>query len=356
MPRDLGDMRLLYTPSAEIYAKQVYKSLLPHFEERYRGEFPKDNPLIPVKVSYFPNKEIRVQITKSVRKRDVFVFHSFRGYSRKFDPNIGLVELSLLDDALGNADPETITYVEPYMPYQRQDRRDRPRVALSAARTLRMGFDSERRIPTRLVTFDMHSPQQQGFNTSIIVENLPTLPLFVKYCTTQGLLENTFAVSPDRGGTERASDFAGHLANTEFYIMNKNRQGPGKSNVLHVVGPVEQINGNRAIIIDDMIDTGGTLVDTAGVLRKHGASEVYAFATHGILSAFNGSSCEEKLRASGIKVVITDTIPRSTSYYQKNKDWLTPVSTSEMIAAVIYRLQRGLSVSELYSDWGIVTQ
>lgn len=178
------------------------------------------------------------------------------------------------------------------------------------------------------------------------------LPLFVDYCREHNL-GNSFAVSPDVGGTKRARDLARKLSNSEIYIVDKRRDGPGDSTALNVTGHLDRIKNSRVIIVDDIIDTGGTLVEASNMLKGYGASEVCAFATHGIFSPFDSSSCEERLRTSGIRVITTDTIPRDASYYERNKDWLTVVSTSGMVAKVIYRLQRGLSISELYKELGI---
>lgn len=350
MSRDLGDMRLLTTPSAKPYASKVYAGILPLFEDRYRIEFPRTNPLMDICVSTFPNKEIDVQIQGSVRKRDVYACHSFTGYVGEFDPNIGFMQLSLLDDALRNATPESITYIVPYIPYQRQDRIDRPRVALSANRTARMFSDPDKPTRTHVVTFDMHSPQQQGFYAATI-DNLRALPLFVDYCKNNSLLNGTLVVSPDVGGARRARDLASKLSDTEIFIIDK-RRADGTARALNIVGPAERIKGSNVVIVDDMIDTGGTLVEAAHLLENAGAREVYAFATHGIFSPSRDGAAEERLRKSGMKVVVTDTIPRSESYYEENMDWLTAISTADMVSNVIYRLQRGLSITELYERWG----
>lgn len=351
MSRDLGDMRLLTTSSTRSYAEQVYHLLLNNFESRYRVEFPNTNPLINANVSFFPNKEIDIQIDTSVRKRNVYAFHAFTGYEGELDPNIGFMQLHLLDDALRNANPESITYIVPFIPYQRQDRIDRPRVAISARKTAQLFFDTERPTTTTVVTFDMHSPQQQGFYLPII-ENLRALPLFATYCKEHFLQEGTVVVSPDVGGARRARDFASGLNNTEIYIIDKRRDGSGSSQALNIVGPTERIRGNRAIIIDDIIDTGGTIVEAAHALEKAGATDIYAFATHGIFSPLKSVSCEERMKSNGIKVVITDTIPRNDAYYSANKDWLTTVSTADIVAKVVYRLQRGLSLADLFDSWG----
>ena len=223
-------------------------------------------------VSKFSDGEIMVKIDESVRGRDVFVVQPTNAPS---DSN--LMELMVMTDALKRASANTITAIMPYFGYSRQDRASEPRVPITAKLVSNLiatsGVD-------RVVTMDLHAGQIQGF-FDIPVDNLYALPVFYKYMQDNNLCnDDTVIVSPDAGGVARARIYAKKFG-MPLAIIDKRRSGPNVAKVMHVIG---EIAGKKCILIDDMIDTAGTLTEAAVALMEHGAVSVKAMATHGILS------------------------------------------------------------------------
>ena len=244
-------------------------------------------------VSKFSDGEIMVKIDESVRGRDVFVVQPTNAPS---DSN--LMELMVMTDALKRASANTITAIMPYFGYSRQDRASEPRVPITAKLVSNLiatsGVD-------RVVTMDLHAGQIQGF-FDIPVDNLYALPVFYKYMQDNNLCnDDTVIVSPDAGGVARARIYAKKFG-MPLAIIDKRRSGPNVAKVMHVIG---EIAGKKCILIDDMIDTAGTLTEAAVALMEHGAVSVKAMATHGILSG----PAIDRISSSVIeKVIITDTI------------------------------------------------
>lgn len=282
-------------------------------------------------VSKFSDGEIMVKINESVRGRDVFVVQPTNAPS---DTN--LMELMVMADALKRASANTITAIIPYFGYSRQDRASEPRVPITAKLISNLitvsGID-------RVVTMDLHAGQIQGF-FDIPVDNLYALPVFYKYMQDNNLCnDDTVIVSPDAGGVARARTYAKKFG-MPLAIIDKRRSSPNVAKVMHVIG---EVAGKKCILIDDMIDTAGTLTEAAAALMENGAVSVKAMATHGILSGpaidrIGGSIIE--------KVIITDTIDNT-----RLKDFtkLEILSVSGILATSIERIHNKESISSLFT-------
>ena len=245
------------------------------------------------KVSNFSDGEIQVEIEESVRGMDIFLIQP------TCPPvNENLMELLIMLDALKRASAARVNVVMPYYGYGRQDRKVAPRAPISA----RLVADLiETAGATRVLAMDLHVGQIQGF-FNIPVDHLYALPVQLEYFR-RNIEEEVVVVSPDAGGVERAREFAKRLKNASIAIIDKRREKANVSKVMHIVGDVK---GKVAILLDDMIDTGGTIVQSAEALIRDGASRVYACCTHAVLSG----NAVEKLNNSPIhKLVVTNTIP-----------------------------------------------
>jgi len=277
----------------------------------------------------FSDGEIHFYICENVRSTDVFVIQT-----GAYDANFHLMELFLMIDAFKRASAERITAVLPYYCYARQDWKERPRVPISA----RLIADLvEAAGADRLLTMDLHSPQIQGF-FSIPVDNLMAEPVLAKFIKTLGLVDLTI-VSPDAGGVGRARRFAKRLE-AKLAIIDKRRPAPNVAQVLHVIGEVKD---RDVVILDDMVDTGSTLVKSIGALKKEGARKVFAACTHAVLSG----KAVEKIENSEIeKLIVTDTIPLHDKAIANKK--ISVISVAELFAEAIRRISEGSSVSSLF--------
>jgi len=287
-------------------------------------------PLGKAKVRTFSDGEIMVEIGENVRGRDIYIIQSTCAPT-----NNNLMELLIIMDALRRASAATITAVMPYYGYARQDRKAAPRTPITSKLVADLittaGAD-------RVVTVDLHAGQIQGF-FNIPVDNLYAAPVILEHLKTKFDGEDIVMVSPDAGGTERARAFAKRLGCT-LAVIDKRRTGPNVAEVMHLIGDVKD---KVAIILDDMIDTAGTLTQAAGALKNHGAKRIYACASHGVLSGpaidrINESSIEE--------VLITDTIPLP----QSDKDYskIKVLTVAELLAEAIRRIHEDESVSSLF--------
>lgn len=282
-------------------------------------------------VSKFSDGEIMVRINESVRGRDVFVVQPTNAPS---DTN--LMELMVMADALKRASANTITAIIPYFGYSRQDRASEPRVPITAKLVSNLitvaGVD-------RIVTMDLHAGQIQGF-FDIPVDNLYALPVFYKYMQNNNLCnDDTVIVSPDAGGVARARTYAKKFG-MPLAIIDKRRSSPNVAKVMHVIG---EVAGKKCILIDDMIDTAGTLTEAAAALMENGAVSVKAMATHGILSG----PAIDRISSSIIeKVITTDTIDNT-----RLKDFtkLEILSVSGILATSIERIHNRESISSLFT-------
>jgi ribose-phosphate pyrophosphokinase len=285
-------------------------------------------------VDRFKNEECRIEIRENVRGAEVFVVQSICRSPDGATVNDSLMELLLIIDALRRASANRITAVVPYYGYAKQDKKTKGREPISAKLVANM---IERAGAERIVTLDLHAAQIQGF-FDVPVDNLmaaPTLCNFLKNEALQG--DRVVVVSPDAGGVPRAETFAKRLKSSLAVII-KRRPEPDVSEVTHIVGDVQ---GKIAVVVDDMISTGGTLVKAAEALRKRGATDVYALATHGI---FAGDAIAQFEKSEINRVIVTNTVPRTV-----NSTKIHHLTIAQILADAIKRITANRSVSELFS-------
>jgi ribose-phosphate pyrophosphokinase len=287
-------------------------------------------PIGGARVRTFSDGEIMIEITENVRGRDVYIVQSTCAPT-----NNNLMELLIMTDALKRASAATITAVIPYYGYARQDRKAAPRTPITAKLVADVittaGID-------RVVTIDLHAGQIQGF-FNIPVDNLYAAPVMLDYLKNRFKGEKVVMVSPDAGGTERARAFAKRLECT-LAVIDKRRTGPNVAEVMHLIGDVRD---KIAIILDDMIDTAGTLTQAARALKENGASAIYACATHGVLS---GPAIERINNSVIEEIVLTDTIPLGDKEQQTGK--VRMLSIADLLAEAIRRIHEDESVSSLF--------
>lgn len=290
-----------------------------------------DVPLVDPKIRRFANGEIFCEIEKNVRGADVFIVQTTSA-----PVNDNLMELLIMIDALKRASAASITAVVPHYGYSRQDRKASPRTPISAklvADILTVAGAS------RVITMDLHAGQIQGF-FDIPFDNIYASPVFLNYIKNNIAIDNLTLVSPDAGGVERVRWYAKKLGR-DIAMIDKRRTGPNVAKAMNIVGNVE---GQDVIIVDDMIDTAGTLIEAAKTLKDHGAQKIYSFATHGVFSppaAERIGNCDE-LEA----VIVTDTIPLSDELKKVEK--IKVLSTSEILSKAIHRTFNHDSVSSLF--------
>ena len=281
------------------------------------------------KVKTFSDGEILVEINENVRSRNVYVIQSTCS-----PVNDNLVELLLMIDAFKRSSARRITAVIPYYGYARQDKKVAPRVPISAklvADLLTVAGS------TRVITMDLHAGQIQGF-FSIPVDNLFAAPVTIKYIQ-DNFNDNLVIVSPDAGGVERARAFAKRLV-ADLAIIDKRRSAPNKAKAMAVVGDVQ---GKTAVIMDDMVDTAGTLSQAASAIINAGAREVHAACSHPVLSGpAVGRIMESELKS----VVVTDTIPLTDKAQNCGK--IQVLTISELVGEAMIRSYRGDSVTSLF--------
>ncbi len=287
-------------------------------------------PLGNARVRRFSDGEVMVEIGENVRGRDVYVVQSTCAPT-----NDNLMELLVITDALKRASAATITAVIPYYGYARQDRKAAPRTPITAKLVADLITTAG---VNRVVTIDLHAGQIQGF-FNIPVDNLYAAPVILDYLKDRFSGEQVVMVSPDAGGTERARAFAKRLEYS-LAVIDKRRTGPNVAEVMHLIGDVRD---KIAVILDDMIDTAGTLTQAAKALKQNGAKAVYACATHGVLSG----PAIERINASDIEeVVLTDTIPDGNSAQATTK--IKMLSVADLLAEAIRRIHEDESVSSLF--------
>ena len=284
-------------------------------------------------VGRFSDGEVTVELHQNVRARDVFVVQSTCAPT-----NENLMELLIMVDALKRASAERISAVIPYFGYARQDRRPRSsRVPISAKMVANL---LETVGVARVLTMDLHADQIQGF-FDIPVDNIYASPVLLGDLRQKNY-ENLMVVSPDVGGVVRARALAKPL-DCDLAIIDKRRPKANVSEVMNVIGDIE---GRNCVIMDDMIDTAGTLVRAAEVLKERGARKVYAYCTHPI---FSGPAIERIAKGDALdEVVITNTIPLSKEAQQCKK--IRQLSVAALIAETIQRIAKGESVMSLFSD------
>jgi ribose-phosphate pyrophosphokinase len=287
-------------------------------------------PLGRAVLGRFSDGEIHFQILENVRGADVFVVQPCC-----HPVDFHLMELLLMIDAFKRASAWRITAVIPYYCYARQDRKDKPRVPISAKLVADL---LETAGASRALTLDLHAPQVQGYFT-VPVDHLYAQPVLMEYFRNKNLGPYTI-VSPDAGGVERARYFAKRV-DMPLAIVDKRRIDVDVTEVMHLIGDVR---GRPAVIVDDIIDTAGTLVKTADALLREGATKVYAAASHAVLS---GPAVERIVNSEIEEVVVTNSIPLSPAAQQVSK--IKVLSVGELLARGIRSIHEETSISELFS-------
>ncbi len=309
-------MKLLTGNSNKVLSKNIAKYL--------------KTKLVNSSIRKFADGEIYVEINENIRGNSIFIVQSISSPA-----NDNLMELLLCIDALKRSSAKNITAVIPYFGYARQDRKVVPRTSISAKLVSNLitkaGAD-------RVVTVDLHAGQIQGF-FDIPVDNLFATPIFARHVRKKIKSKKIICVAPDVGGTERARAL-GKLLNVGLAIVDKRRPKPGQSQVMNVIGDVKD---KTCIIVDDIIDSGGTIINAAKALKQRGAKEVYVYITHGVLSG----EAVKKIKNSVIKnLVITDTIDNVEKTRNVKNIEVLPISG--LMGEAIKRISNSTSVSDLF--------
>ncbi len=309
-------MKLLTGNSNKVLSKNIAKYL--------------KTKLVNSSIRKFADGEIYIEINENIRGNSIFIVQSISSPA-----NDNLMELLLCIDALKRSSAKNITAVIPYFGYARQDRKVVPRTSISAKLVSNLitkaGAD-------RVVTVDLHAGQIQGF-FDIPVDNLFSTPIFARHAKKKIKSKKVICVAPDVGGTERARAL-GKLLNVGLAIVDKRRPKPGQSQVMNVIGDVKN---QTCIIVDDIIDSGGTIVNAAKALKSRGAKDVYVYITHGVLSG----DAIKKIKNSVIKnLVITDTI--DNVHKTKNVKNIEVLPISGLMGEAIKRISNSTSVSDLF--------
>ena len=309
-------MKLLTGNSNKVLSKNIAKYL--------------KSKLVNSSIRKFSDGEIYVEINENIRGNSIFIIQSISSPA-----NDNLMELLLSIDALKRSSAKNITAVIPYFGYARQDRKVVPRTSISAKLVSNLitkaGAD-------RVVTVDLHAGQIQGF-FDIPVDNLFATPIFARHIRKKIKTKKIICVAPDVGGTERARAL-GKLLNVGLAIVDKRRPKPGQSEVMNVIGDVKD---QTCIIVDDIIDSGGTIINAAKALKGRGAKEVYVYITHGVLSG----DAVKKIKKSVIKnLVITDTIENIQKLNNVKNIEVLPISS--LMGEAIKRISNSTSVSDLF--------
>ena len=309
-------MKLLTGNSNKILSKNIAKYL--------------KTKLVNSSIRKFSDGEVYVEINENIRGNSIFIVQSISSPA-----NDNLMELLLCIDALKRSSAKNITAVIPYFGYARQDRKVVPRTSISAKLVSNLitkaGAD-------RVVTVDLHAGQIQGF-FDIPVDNLFATPIFARHVRKKIKSKKIVCVAPDVGGTERARAL-GKLLGVGLAIIDKRRPKPGQSKVMNVIGDVKD---QTCIIVDDIIDSGGTIINAAKALKERGAKEVYVYITHGVLSG----EAVKKIKNSPIKnLVITDTIDNAQKIKSVKNIEVLPISS--LMGEAIKRISNSTSVSDLF--------
>jgi ribose-phosphate pyrophosphokinase len=288
-------------------------------------------PLGSAQVNRFSDGEISVEINENVRGKDVFIIQSTCAPT-----NDNLMELIVMADALRRASAGRITAVIPYFGYARQDRRPRSaRVPITAKVVADMitsvGID-------RVLTIDLHADQIQGF-FDIPVDNIYGSPVLLTDLQKQPF-DNLMIVSPDVGGVVRARAVAKQLGEVDLAIIDKRRAKANESQVMHIIG---EVSGRDCVIVDDMVDTAGTLCKAAAALKQHGARRVVAYCTHPVLS---GAAINNIINSEMDELVVTDTIPLSAEAIASGK--IRQLSLSPLLAETVRRINNEESISAMF--------
>ncbi len=287
--------------------------------------------LVNTNIKSFADGEVYVEINENIRGNSVFVIQS-----TSTPANDNLMELLLCIDALRRSSAKNITAVIPYFGYARQDRKVVPRTSISAKLVSNLITNAG---ASRIVTVDLHSGQIQGF-FDIPVDNLFTTSLFARYIKKNLKNKNLICVSPDVGGVQRTRGLATKI-NVDLAIIDKRRLQPGKSRVMRIIGNVQN---KECIIVDDIIDSGGTIVNAVDALIREGAKSVYVFVTHAVLS---GEAINKIKKSKISKLIITDSIDNTKKI--KNVSKIQVLSIAPLMGEAIKRISNSTSVSSLFN-------
>jgi len=310
-------MKLLTGNSNKVLSKNIAKYL--------------KTKLVNSSIRKFADGEIYTEINENIRGNSIFIIQSISSPA-----NDNLMQLLLCIDALKRSSAKNITAVIPYFGYARQDRKVAPRTSISAKVMANLITNAG---ATRVVTVDLHAGQIQGF-FDMPVDNLYTAPLFAKYIKKKLGNKKLICVSPDVGGVARTRDLANRIK-ADLGIIDKRRPAPGKSEVMNILGDVKN---KTCIIVDDIIDSGGTIVNAVDALKKNGANEVYVFISHGVLSG----DAAKKIKNSKIKkLIVTDTIDNTKKINNNSK--IEVLSISSLMSEAIKRIANSNSVSDLFN-------
>jgi len=280
-------------------------------------------------VKNFSDGEIQVEIGENVRGREVFVLQSTSP-----PVNDNLMQLLIIMDALKRASAERITAVIPYFGYARQDRKVKPRVPITAKLVADLITVAG---ASRVVSMDMHAGQIQGY-FNIPVDNIFAAPILLRYIQAK-IKDNLVIVSPDAGGVERARAFATRL-NAGLAIIDKRREGPNVSEVMNIIG---EVRGKTSVILDDMVDTAGTLTQAAIALRERGSDNIYACCTHPVLS---GPAIDRINNSPIDHLIVTNTIPLNDNAKDCKK--IKVLSIAQLLGETVKRIYSSNSVSTLF--------
>lgn len=310
-------------------SKKTYVSIFAGSESRYLAEKVAESYGIPLGksiVTQFSDGEKQPSFEENIRGRDVFIVQS------TFPPADNFMELLMMIDAAKRASARKIIAVIPYYGYGRQDRKDKPRVSIAAKLSANLLMTAG---VQRIITIDLHADQIQGF-FDIPVDHVYASNIFIPYLKKLNL-PNLVLASPDTGGTRRAASYAKSM-DTAFVINYKHRTKPNEIGEIRLIGDVK---GKDVVIVDDIIDTAGTITRAAEVIMNEGANSVRAFATHPILS---GEAINRINASPFAELVVTDTIP-----IKAKCDKITVLSTADLFAEVIHRVQNYKSISSLFN-------
>ena len=286
--------------------------------------------LVNTNIKRFSDGEIYVEINENIRGNSIFVVQSTSNPA-----NDNLMELLICIDALRRSSAKNITAVIPYFGYARQDRKVVPRTAISAKLVSNLITNAG---ANRILSVDLHAGQIQGF-FDIPVDNLFATPIFARHIKRNIKTNNLICVAPDVGGVERTRALSRRI-NVSIAIIDKRRPTPGKSEVMNIVGNVKN---KTCVIVDDIIDSGGTIVNAAKALKDKGAKDVYVYITHAVLS---GNAVDKIKKSSVKKLLITDSIDNSSKIKKVTK--IEVISIATMMAEAIKRISNSTSVSSLF--------
>lgn len=302
-----------------IFSGRTSRYLAQKIADRYGAELGKSSILV------FADGEFQPSFEENIRGRDIFIVQS------TYSPTENLFELLLMVDAARRASANNIVAVIPYFGFARQDRKDRPRVAIGSKLIANLLTAAG---VQRIITLDLHADQIQGF-FDVPVDHLYASSIFIEYLKKLDLPNLTMA-SPDTGGTRRAAAYAKNLQ-TDFVICYKHRAKPNEIGEMSLVGDVE---GKDIVIVDDIIDTAGTITKAANLMMENGASSVRAFCTHPV---FSEKAYGRLVNSPFTEIIVTDTIP-----LKKDHEKFTVLTTADLFAEVIKRLEKNQSISSLF--------